>query len=818
MTPERWQQIQDVLEKALALAPGERSHLLNEACASDPLLRQEVATFLACGDRLRSSFLELPPSRLPLAAGIKVGEYEVKFMLGAGSMGEVYRARDAHLGRDVAIKVLPVLLSADPDRLRRFENEARATAALNHPNILAVFQMGTFEGAPYLVSELLEGETLREEVKRGRRSVRKAIDYGMQIASGLAAAHEKGIVHRDLKPENLFVTKDGRVKILDFGLAKVTQIPSSSDPGAPVTEKTEAGVVMGTVGYMAPEQVRGQTADHRADIFAFGAILYEMLTGKRAFQKPTSPETMTAILNEDPQGISQLAADTPPALQRVVHRCLEKNAEQRFQSASDLAFALDTFSEWERSGDTGDTPRSIAPGDIPARNTPPAIAGSRRETGADAHWPWKSSPKKSWPKKFKWIAASLVALLLVSVNVWTRRALGTSTSDPAVQSLQATLSLTVDQTDGKLLTYYRATDSNLYQLVWPWDPNQSSQITGAHGRPAADEGSGIASYVNPISHGPEIFYLAQGSQHVEHISILGLLPTDLNLATGAPAAARGSDLAGFIDECTQTDNLFYVGVDQHVHLLTWTLAQGWTTQDLTSLTNSAPVAGTRIAGHIVAKSVAAFYFAPDHHLHELWRWPECGSSHFDGWHSVDVNKSSEGTVADATESSPLTGFFTETKGDAEFYVDSHQHLQELFFNGKWTNIDVTAVSGSPKIGARAISAHLNSITHSESIYFVNSEGNIREVTAPAETPTQWRAELASPLNVLAGRCSGTERGPAPVAASQSPLISGVNSMWYGAEEIFYLGEDQQMYQVELGRDGWSCANITKSSGTPGPAR
>ena len=346
MTPERWQQVRDVLEKALELVPSERSAFLNSACSSDQSLRQEVETLLASSDGVRTGFLQSSTLRVTLISGAKLGDYEVKSLLGFGGMGEVYRARDSRLGRDVAIKVLPSFLSADSDRLRRFEQEARAAATLNHPNILAVHQMGTYEGAPYLVSELLEGETLREQLNRGRLAVRKAIDYGVQIARGLAAAHEKGIVHRDLKPENLFVTKDGRVKILDFGLAKLTQ-PQSGPENAELTltKGTEAGMVMGTVGYMSPEQVRGQTADHRADIFAFGAILYEMLAGKRAFQKPTSAETMTAILNEDQPGISQATANTPPALQRVVHRCLEKNPEQRFQSASDLAFALDALSE-----------------------------------------------------------------------------------------------------------------------------------------------------------------------------------------------------------------------------------------------------------------------------------------------------------------------------------------------------------------------------------------------------------------------------------------------------------------------------------------
>jgi serine/threonine protein kinase/tetratricopeptide (TPR) repeat protein len=359
MTPELWQRVQDVLEEALRLTPDHRSAFLDRACSSDPSLRREVETLLAASPEVRSSFLQSSSAlRVTLASGTKLGEYEVKSLLGSGGMGEVYRARDSRLGRDVAIKVLPSLLSADSERLRRFEQEARAAAALNHPNILAVFQMGTHEGAPYLVSELLEGETLREQVQRGRLPVRKAIDYGMQIAHGLAAAHEKRIIHRDLKPENLFVTKDGRVKILDFGLAKLTQPHAGSEHGAPIqTEGTEPGVVMGTVGYMPPEQVRGQTVDHRADIFSFGAILYEILTGKRAFQKPTSADTMSAILNEDPPGISQVVGNVPAALQRVVHRCLEKSSEQRFQSASDLAFALEALSDSVAKIGTGETKR-----------------------------------------------------------------------------------------------------------------------------------------------------------------------------------------------------------------------------------------------------------------------------------------------------------------------------------------------------------------------------------------------------------------------------------------------------------------------------
>src|SRR5271154_4964130 len=281
-----------------------------------------------------------------LTPGTKLGPYEIVSLLGAGGMGEVYRARDSRLRREVAIKVLPSELSLDSDRMRRFEQEALATAALNHPNILAVFDIGTSDGSPYVVSELLEGETLRDRLRSGAIPVRKALDYGLQIAHGLAAAHEKGIVHRDLKPENLFLTKDGRVKILDFGLAKLTQLDPGSNPSmATVTHgATEAGVVMGTAGYMSPEQVRGMALDPRSDIFSFGAILYEMLSGKRAFHGDTAADTMSSILKEDPPELSESNRNVSPALERIVQHCLEKNPESRFHSASDIAFDLEHLS------------------------------------------------------------------------------------------------------------------------------------------------------------------------------------------------------------------------------------------------------------------------------------------------------------------------------------------------------------------------------------------------------------------------------------------------------------------------------------------
>src|ERR1700690_420926 len=299
---------------------------------------------------------------MTLTSGTKLGPYEIVSPLGAGGMGEVYRARDTRLGRDVALKILPEKFAREPDRLHRFELGARAVAALNHPNILAIFDTGQESGSPFLVSELLEGETLREVLDGGALPQRKTIDYGVQIAQGLAAAHEKGIVHRDLKPENIFVTRDGRIKILDFGLAKLAQSGPVSDSVTLTHSHTAAGVVLGTASYMAPEQVRGVGVDARTDIFAFGAVLYEMLSGKRAFRRDTTAETMTAVLKEDPAELVDPGHVVSPALDRIVRRCLEKNPEQRFQSAKDLSFALSALS----GSDTAATRIAAAPSRIPA--------------------------------------------------------------------------------------------------------------------------------------------------------------------------------------------------------------------------------------------------------------------------------------------------------------------------------------------------------------------------------------------------------------------------------------------------------------------
>jgi len=281
---------------------------------------------------------------MTLERGARLGAYEIFALIGAGGMGEVYRARDSRLGRDVAIKILPASFSSDADRLSRFEQEARAAGALNHQNLLTVHELGRHEGQVYIVSEVLDGESLRERLEAGTISVTRTIDYAQQIANGLAAAHEKGIVHRDLKPENIFITNDGRVKILDFGLAKLTIADQATTNLPTANIRTDPGTVMGTVGYMSPEQVRGQNVDARSDIFSFGAVLYEMLSGRRAFHGDSNADTMSAVLREDPPELSHSGRAIPPALERIAMHCLEKNPTQRFQSARDIAFDLQSLS------------------------------------------------------------------------------------------------------------------------------------------------------------------------------------------------------------------------------------------------------------------------------------------------------------------------------------------------------------------------------------------------------------------------------------------------------------------------------------------
>ncbi len=365
-------------------------------------------------------------------------------------MGEVYRAKDSRLAREVAIKVLPASFSSDADRLRRFEQEARAAGLLNHPNITAVYDIGSEDGSPYVVSELLEGETLRALLAGGRLSPRKAIDCSLQIAHGLAAAHEKGIVHRDLKPENLFVTKDGRIKILDFGLAKlthqdgvdqVTNLPTA-------TAGTEPGVVLGTLGYMSPEQVRGRPADARSDIFSFGAILYEMLSGKRAFHGDSAADTMSAILKEDPAELSLTNQNVSPGLDRIVRHCLEKNPEQRFHSAHDLAFDLEALSSTS-------VPERLTSRDITARK------------------PWLAAGA---------VAASLLAALALGLFLGSRK----KVAPPSFRQLtfrRGTIVSARFAPDGQTIVYGAAWDGRPFEV---FSTRPGSTVSRPLGLPSAD--------------------------------------------------------------------------------------------------------------------------------------------------------------------------------------------------------------------------------------------------------------------------------------------------------------------------------------------
>jgi serine/threonine protein kinase/Tol biopolymer transport system component len=374
MTPERYRQVGQVFRAAAEIPPDRRDAFLDVACSQDQALRQEVESLLGHDSQgegwidqravdVAAQALASTPSESWV--GRQVHCYDVSSLLGRGGMGEVYRARDRRLQREVALKVLPIVYSTDPERMRRFEQEARTAGRLNHPNILTVYDVGVIDGAPYIVTELLEGEELREQLNRGAIAQRRVLAYARQIADGLAAAHAKGIVHRDLKPENIFVTIDERVKILDFGLAKLKEpagtIETFQQPN------TTPGVVMGTANYMAPEQVRGQEAEQSSDIFALGVILYEMLRGDRPFSGESGIEVMNSILTDDPPDLSQTNPDIPLVLAKIVRRCLEKKPEQRFQSASDLSFALEAL-------------MSVGSGSIPIESAAPPATRRR------LHW------------------------------------------------------------------------------------------------------------------------------------------------------------------------------------------------------------------------------------------------------------------------------------------------------------------------------------------------------------------------------------------------------------------------------------------------
>src|SRR5262245_20689089 len=356
MTPERWGHIERLYHGALERDTGARAAFLAEACAGDEALRGEVESLLRCDTRAER-FIESPAlevaaklsaeDRVQSMIGRQIGPYQILSFLGAGGMGDVHLALDTRLGRKVAVKLLPAEFTTDAERLRRFEQEARAASALNHPNIITVHEIGEIEGRRFIVTEYVEGETLRRRMAsapQGRLRLSEALEIASQVAAALQAAHEAGITHRDIKPENVMLRADGLMKVLDFGLAKLSGSRAGPQPEAAESLDTLSGVVMGTVSYMSPEQARGENVDHRTDIFSLSVMLYEMLAGRRPFEGPTSSDVMAAVLTSEPVSLMEVVPEVPAPLWRIVKRCLEKRPGQRFQSAGDLGFALEALS------------------------------------------------------------------------------------------------------------------------------------------------------------------------------------------------------------------------------------------------------------------------------------------------------------------------------------------------------------------------------------------------------------------------------------------------------------------------------------------
>jgi len=419
MTPEKWQHVKELFDSALERKAEDRAAFLDHACDGDESLRKEVESLLTSYEE-GESFMERPAVALAAESlagsqsesliGQTIGHYQVTREIGSGGMGEVYLAQDAKLGRPVALKLLPSYLSKDEDRLRRFEQEARTASALNHPNVCVIYEVGeTEEGRHYIAMEYVDGVTLRQHMTEARLKRSEVLDVAVQVASGLAAAHEVGIVHRDIKPENIMMRRDGYVKVLDFGLAKLTEQPTTdvaATPGARV--KTDTGVVMGTSRYMSPEQARGLAVDARTDIWSLGVVIYEMVTGRPPFEGATTSDVIVSILERQPPPLAQFLPEAPAELQRIITKALHKDQEERYQTAKN--FLTDLKSLKQDLELEAKLEHSLQPG-----------SSGRGRFRTSASVPAARSQPRWWANRLIWLSAAMILVVGVAVGSYLSR-------------------------------------------------------------------------------------------------------------------------------------------------------------------------------------------------------------------------------------------------------------------------------------------------------------------------------------------------------------------------------------------------------------
>src|SRR5438132_11718918 len=428
MTPERWQKVKLIFQSALERAQGERYNFVSDACGGDDALRKEVESLIASHER-SGEFIDSPAYEVgaklivddnaALNSGQTIGSYEIISFISRGGMGEVYLAQDRRLSRKVALKVLPVTFTKDIDRLGRFEQEARAASALNHPNIITIYEILKASSTHVIATEFVEGETLRQRLSHTVLSLNQSLQISIQIADALAAAHQAGIVHRDIKPENVMLRPDGYVKVLDFGLAKLAeQTPSVVAAEAPTRQvRTGSGMVLGTAGYMSPEQARGKIVDGRSDIFSLGAVIYEMTTGRKPFDGETPSDILAAILKTDPPPVSHFAPDTPAELTRIVTKTLRKDREERYQVVKDLLLDLKSLVQdlefqqrLKQASVPGEAAKPTGSEEKPIR---PIDAAVRTDEVAGSPTTLSKTGLSSMVKARRWPTFALAALILI---------------------------------------------------------------------------------------------------------------------------------------------------------------------------------------------------------------------------------------------------------------------------------------------------------------------------------------------------------------------------------------------------------------------